>query len=446
MNIDFLLEKIKSNKDETAIITNGQEYSFGDILNKYEGAKHFLDEHLVGEGSIVSVIAEFSPLSIALLLALMERNSVFVPISKTIKSVNDYNRVAEVEFVVDMSDETDVKVMQTGKKPEHKMLCDLISKKHPGLVLFSSGTTGEPKAALHDMLTLTEKFRNPGKKISAITFLLFDHIGGFNTMMHSLSTGSLIVTLKDRSPEEVCSLIEKYHVELLPASPTFINMILLSHAYEHFDLTSLKMISYGTEPMPETTLKSMHAIMPNVRLKQTYGLSELGIMSTKSESSDSLYMKLGGDGFETKIVDDILYIRAKSAMIGYLNAPSPFDENGWFNTKDKVEIKGEYIKILGRTTDLINVGGEKVYPNEIESLLLSAEGVKDVYVYGEPNPITGKMVVADVCVSPENNNRDFIKFLRKFCKDNLEPFKRPASFRLTDKPFYGERFKKNRNA
>lgn len=262
--------------------------------------------------------------------------------------------------------------------------------------------------------------------------------------MHSLSSGSLIVTLKDRSPEEVCKLIEKYKIELLPTSPTFINMILLSRAYEQYDLSSLKIISYGTEPMPESSLKKLHEVMPEVKLKQTYGLSELGIMGTKSENSDSLFMKLGGDGFEIKIVDDILYIRAKSAMMGYLNAPSPFDADGWFNTKDKVIVKGDYIKILGRTTDLINVGGEKVYPNEVESVLLSAEGVKDAHVYGENNPITGKVVIADVCVDEKNNNRDFIKYLRRYCAEHLERFKRPTTFHLTDKALYGERFKKKR--
>ena len=444
MNIDFILEKMSVNKNDTAIVTNGYEYTFGDILQKYEDSKNILISNSIKKGSIVSVIAEFSPLSIALFLALIENDSVIVPISRSVKSVSDYNRVAEAGFVIDLSDDMNVKVEETGALVKHPMLCSLTEKQHPGLILFSSGTTGEPKAALHDMVQLIEKFKKPGKKISTVTFLLFDHIGGFNTMMHSLSSGSLIVTLKERSPEEVCRLIAQYHVGLLPASPTFINMILLSRAYEHFDLSSLKMISYGTEPMPESTLKTMHKIMPDVKLKQTYGLSELGIMSTKSESSDSLYMKIGGDGFETKIVDDILYIRAKSAMLGYLNAPSPFDEEGWFNTKDKVEVKGEYLKILGRTTDLINVGGEKVYPNEIESFLLSIDGVKDAFVYGEDNPITGKMVVAEICVDHENNNRDFIKMLRKCSMEHLEAFKRPASYRLTEEMFCGNRFKKNR--
>ena len=320
----------------------------------------------------------------------------------------------------------------------------LKEEKAPGLILFSSGTTGEPKAALHDLTFLLEKFKKPGKTLTTVTFLLFDHIGGFNTMMHTIANGGTIITLKTRSPDEVCSLIEKYKIELLPTSPTFINLILLNKTYEKYDLSCLKMMTYGTEPMPESTLKAMNKILPNVKLKQTYGLSEVGIMPTKSEDNTSLWMKLGGDGFETKIVDDILYIKAKSAMMGYLNAPSPFDADGWFNTKDKVEVKGDYIKILGRTTDLINVGGEKVYPIEVESALLECDGVLDVRIYGEAHPLMGKVVAAEVKVAEENNNRDFIKKLRAYCKEKLEPFKIPVKFNLTTNDLFGDRFKKKR--
>ena len=442
MEIDFLLQNIRTNGNLTAIITDEYEYSFSDIYDEYNRVRDILDKNGIEKGNVVSVIAEFTPTSIAYMLGLIERDVIVVPISKTIKSIEDYIRVSETEFVIDLS--CNEVIRKTDNTVSHPLLRELVGRGNPGLILFSSGTTGEPKAALHDLSYLMEKFKKPGKRLSTVTFLLFDHIGGFNTMMHSLSSGSMIVTLKDRSPEEVCKLIEKYKIELLPTSPTFINMILLSRAYERFDLSSLKIISYGTEPMPESTLIKLHEILPDIKLKQTYGLSEVGIMATKSESSESLYMKLGGPGFETKIVDDILYIRAKSAMMGYLNAPSPFDDEGWFNTKDKVIVKGEYIKILGRTTDLINVGGEKVYPNEVESVLLSADGVKDVFVYGKDNPITGKVVVAEVYVDDENKNREYIKYLRRFCGEHLEAYKRPASFVLSDKAFSGERFKKKR--
>jgi acyl-coenzyme A synthetase/AMP-(fatty) acid ligase len=442
MNIDFILDNLKKNKDKIAVITNDEEYTFGSIYEEYQKGVALLDEYHVQRGDVVTLIAEFKPESIALFVALIERDAIIVPISKNIKNKDSYVSISQAGYVFDLSEET--RVEKKDNVVTNPLLKQLIERKSPGLILFSSGTTGEPKAALHDLELLMEKFRKPGKCISMVSFLLFDHIGGFNTMMHSLSSGSRIATLSTRSPEEVCRIIEKYQIELLPTSPTFINMILLSRMYEKYDLSSLKMISYGTEPMPESTLVKLHSILPDVKLKQTYGLSEIGIMSTKSKSSDSLWLKIGGAGYETKIVDDILYIRAKSAMLGYLNAPSPFDEEGWFNTKDKVEVDGEYIKILGRTTDLINIGGEKVYPNEIESLLLAFDGVKDAYVYGEDNPITGKCVVADVSVDKENNNRDFVKALRRYCKENLESYKRPVTFKLTEETFCGERYKKKR--
>ena len=96
------------------------------------------------------------------------------------------------------------------------------------------------------------------------------------------------------------------------------------------------MVTYGTEAMPESTLKRFHEILPEVKLLQTYGLSEIGIMRSKSLSSDSLWVKIGGEDFQTRVVDGLLEIKAKSAMLGYLNAPSPFTEDGWFKTGDEV--------------------------------------------------------------------------------------------------------------
>ncbi len=443
MNIDFFKQSMLKNKDVIAVITDGKEYSFADIYAEYEKAADFLKKSNIPAESVVSLLADFKPQSIAMFLALIEHNAIIVPISQTIKTIDNYVRISESEYFIDISGDKPV-VKPTGITVSHPMLLKLKEEKAPGLILFSSGTTGEPKAALHDLTFLLEKFKKPGKTLTTVTFLLFDHIGGFNTMMHTIANGGTIITLKTRSPDEVCSLIEKYKIELLPTSPTFINLILLNKTYEKYDLSCLKMMTYGTEPMPESTLKAMNKILPNVKLKQTYGLSEVGIMPTKSEDNTSLWMKLGGEGFETKIVDDILYIKAKSAMMGYLNAPSPFDADGWFNTKDKVEVKGDYIKILGRTTDLINVGGEKVYPIEVESALLECDGVLDVRIYGEPHPLMGKIVAAEVKVAEENNNRDFIKKLRAYCKEKLEPFKIPVKFNLTTKDLYGDRFKKKR--
>ena len=101
-------------------------------------------------------------------------------------------------------------------------------------------------------------------------------------------------------------------MELLPTSPTFLNMVLISEVYKKYNLESLQIVTYGTEVMPEYTLKKFHDLFPKVQLKQTYGLSELGIMRSKSKSSNSLWVKVGGEDYQTKIKDGILHIKAKN--------------------------------------------------------------------------------------------------------------------------------------
>jgi acyl-CoA synthetase (AMP-forming)/AMP-acid ligase II len=198
--------------------------------------------------------------------------------------------------------------------------------------------------------------------------------------------------------------------------------------------------------MPETTLLRIHELFPNLRLQQTYGMSELGILRSKSKDSGSLWVKVGGEGFETKVVDGILWVRAHSAMLGYLNAPSPFDAEGWMNTGDMVEVDGDYIRILGRKSEIINVGGQKVYPAEVESVLLQMDNIKDAVVLGEKNPITGHIVTARVNLFEPEDEREFKKRLRLFCRDKLASFKIPAKVEISGQEQFNARYKRMRRS
>jgi acyl-CoA synthetase (AMP-forming)/AMP-acid ligase II len=157
-------------------------------------------------------------------------------------------------------------------------------------------------------------------------------------------------------------------------------------------------------------------------------------------------MKFSGEGFETKIVDGILWVRTPTAMMGYLNAPDLFDAEGWLNTQDAVEVDGEYLRILGRASDLINVGGLKVYPAEVEDVLMQMENVRDVAVYGERNALTGQIVAARFNLHAPEDVGAFKRRLRAFCKDRLAPYKIPMRVEITDKEQFGARFKKMRRA
>lgn len=445
MHVDFLRAVFTDFDSNDALIWNDRPFSYRWLLDALDRSAEELDGAGVAEGSVVSIEADFSPKAIATMLALIERSCVVVPLTDSVEDNKpEFRAVAQVEVVVEVDESDQLRIRETGVAADHAMVRELRYRGHPGLVLFSSGSTGKSKAAVHDFVPMLEKFKVRRHTLRTITFLLFDHIGGVNTLLYNLSNGGCIVTVQDRRPETVCEAIERYGVELLPTSPTFLNLLLVSHAYKGRDLSSLKIVTYGTEPMPKNTLDRIHELLPEVRLLQTYGLSEVGILRSKSRSSDSLWVKVGGEGFETRVVDGMLEIKARSAMLGYLNAPSPFTEDGWFKTGDVVEVDGEYLRILGRDSEIINVGGEKVYPAEVEGVLESMPGVAEAVVTGEPHPLTGRIVAARVRLAQEESLADFRKRMRSYCQDRLARFKIPQKVELVSDSMQGSRFKKMR--
>lgn len=444
--IEFLLERFALHAPDQVIVWNDGIYSYDWLLNRIREWRDKIAQWDIAPGAVVAIEADFSPNSVALFLALVEHRCIIVPLTGSVESKKpEFREIAQVEISlqIDPGDRTTLRRNVTANHPYYETLREL---GHPGLVLFSSGSSGKSKAAVHDLTSLLEKFKVLRNRQRAVSFLLFDHIGGVNTMLYSLSNGGCLITVSERSPDAVLRAVEKHRADLLPTSPTFINLMLLSEAYKRYDLGSLQTVTYGTEPMPESTLKRFHELFPHITLQQTYGLSEVGILRSKSKSSDSLWVKVGGEGFSTRVVDGILQIKAQSAMLGYLNAPSPFTEDGWFTTGDSVEVEGEYLKILGRRAEIINVGGEKVYPAEVESVIHEMPGVAEVTVYGEKNPITGNIVCAKVRVVSEidMDPKAFVSKLKMHCREKMQAFKVPMKVSLESDEQYSGRFKKMR--
>ncbi len=445
MQIDFLIKTFEENKNKSALLWKDEICTYNNLLKKVKYWKGHLKKNKIQPGTVVGLEGDFSPNTIAILLCLIEMNCIIVPLdySQHKKNQKKYT-VAKLDFLIIINENDGVFLNKKNNKPDHKYYEILKENNRPGLVLFTSGSSGEPKAAVHDFSKLLDKFQTKRKSLRTLNFLLFDHWGGLNTMFHTLSNGGIVIAVTDRRPDAICKLIEKYKIELLPASPTFLNLLILSGAYQRWDLSSMKIISYGTEPMPENTLYRLNQLFPKVKLQQTYGLIELGVLRSKSKNNESLWVKVGGEGYETRIVDGILQIKAKSAMLGYLNAQNPFTEDGWFITGDAVLQKGDYIKILGRKSEMINVGGEKVYPAEVESVIQEIDTVAEVTVYGEKNPIIGNIVCASVRLTKNEDPNVFISGLKKYCHGKLPKFKVPIKINIVDEDLYSERFKKKR--
>jgi acyl-CoA synthetase (AMP-forming)/AMP-acid ligase II len=440
------LDRFGETAGAEALVWNDRSYPYGVIHEQTAG----WIERLVSEditGSVVVLRADFSPSSVALLLALMRARCIVVPwLPSAGANLAEMLAIAQAEIVIEVAADDTVTMHRSGVSAAHSYYDTIRERGSAGLVLFSSGATGQRKAAVHDFSRIVQKFRRGGSRRRMITFLRFDHIGGVNTLFHVLSTQGTAIVPAERSADAVLAAVEKHRAEVLPTSPTFLTMIVLSEAYRRYDLSSLRLITYGTEPMPHSTLQRLTELFPSVTLKQTYGLSEVGILSSKSKDSSSLWIKIGGEGFATRIVDGILQIKASSAMLGYLNAPSPFTDDGWFVTGDVVEVQGEYIRILGRHGDLINVGGEKVYPAEVESVLQAMPNISECCVYGEQQALTGHIVCADVVLIEPEDLRPLQRRLHAYCSDRLERFKVPLKVRVVSGSLHTDRFKKTRIA
>jgi long-chain acyl-CoA synthetase len=446
MDAQFLINAFEKASDKLAIVWNGKEIKYGDLLNSIELANDFLLKNKILPGQVIALKGDFTPVTISFLIALINNQNIIVPFNNPMKESEQVKfEVARVQKTISVNLDNDICTLENnGFDGNHEYYTKLRDLEVSGLVLFSSGTSGLPKGAVHNFQKLLQKFKTQRKSLRTINFLLFDHWGGLNTLLHTLSNCGVVLALYNRKPDYVCKFVQENNVELLPVSPSFLNLMILSETYKKYDLSSLKLISYGTEPMPETTLKRAKELFPDVRFQQTYGLIELGVLRSKSKSDNSLWVKLGGEGYDLRVVDNMLEIKAYSAILGYLNASSPFTEDGYFKTGDQVEFDGEYYKILGRKSELINVGGDKVYPQEVENTVLMMNNVMEVTVYGQKHALMGNIVCAKVLLKEKEEKKEFSRRLKAFCKERLKPFQVPVKVDFQEEVLHSHRFKKTR--
>jgi long-chain acyl-CoA synthetase len=394
-----------------------------------------VDLSQVKSGDVVGLIGDFDPKSILTLLRLIDKNVILVPLTNDTKAQHDYFFESALVDLVLEGDR--VKHINHGR--QHEFIDALRDKKHAGLVLFSTGTTGRPKAILHDLTLFMKRFETPRPTLRTINFLLFDHIGGLNTLLHTLFNKGTVIAPNSRSVEDILNTCAEHNVEVLPTTPTFLRMMLMSGLIPEQVSPSLKIITYGTERMDQPTLDALCELLPQIDFRQTFGMSELGIVRVNSLERNSLFMKVGGEGVETRVVDNVLEIRSTTRMLGYLNAESPFDNDGWYNTKDIVENRDGYYKVTGRTSEVINVGGLKFMASEVERVALEFEGIELAKAEGKTNPITGQHV--ELNVQPVTDAEIDTGKLKAFLSSKLSSHMVPKRLRVTS-VVVGHRFKR----
>jgi acyl-CoA synthetase (AMP-forming)/AMP-acid ligase II len=434
--MEFSPEMFHGLNDQSVIIDEDHAYSYSNLSEDILSFHRIL-QNQVASGSKVALISVCSYRSIAWLFALTKNNNIVAPLMPS--DDNSYREKLD-EFLPDYiitvnPDNYSITKSQTDAR--YNSLIDTITKnQHAGLVLFSSGTTGKPKAILHDLTNLIEHYqtKKPKHRIFLL-FLLFDHIGGLNTIFKALFSGGCLVIPGKRNPETICRSIEQHRVQILPVTPGFLNLFLLSKMHEQFDISSLQAVTYGTESMPLQLLQTLRTTFPTIKFIQTFGTSETGIIQLGSFSGQSTAFSITDPDVEYKIENQELLIRNKFQFLGYLNNTDPLNENAWYSTGDIVEeLENGMLRIVGRKSDIINVGGQKVFPEEIEFVVRGHEFVKDCKAYGIQNTITGQIVVCDIVISNQHPGTDaeLKQNLRSYCVGKLDRYKVPVKFNIVD--------------
>jgi len=223
MSFQFFYDVFLENIEKTAVIFKDSEISYGQLMQKIEYWKSEISKQEILPGEVIALSGDFTPMSISAIFALLENNNIIMPLDSRHNLLNERKmEIGGVSKHILINEFDEISFYVTDYIFNHPYYELLQKLNHPGLVLFTSGTSGVPKAAVHDFLKLLEKFRQRRKSLKTLNFLLFDHWGGLNTMLHTLSNGGTVMALNNRQPHAICHFIEKYKIELLPASPTFL--------------------------------------------------------------------------------------------------------------------------------------------------------------------------------------------------------------------------------
>jgi long-chain acyl-CoA synthetase len=441
-NIDVLENRLCSRSVAEVIRERGRVYSYADLAKLIQRQKALIDSRGCA-GQLVALLADYGIVAIAMELALLKSGCAVALISRRGERQElEMIELCQAQWICRIQNDDSVMLTPTGMVPVHPLLTSSSWQDDSAIILFTSGSSGRPKAVVHSSDSLIARhIRKQKRSLRTIAFLLFDHIGGLNTLLYVLCNGGTLVIPESRQPEVIARVIKEDRVQALTTSPTFLNLLIWSGVAAHHDLSSLEVINFGSEPIPQGQLDAISKLLPHTRLVQGYGLTETGIIPAATMPGDARWIRLGDESCHVRLVDGLLEVKSETSMRGYLNHPSPFTPDGYFKTGDAVEQQGEYLRILGRHSDLINVGGKKVYPAEIETVLRELDGVLEVAVRHEPYPITGNLICAKFRLTCDEPLLRFKQRLYEFCRGRLQPFQIPRKISLSDTPLHNERFK-----
>jgi acyl-CoA synthetase (AMP-forming)/AMP-acid ligase II len=303
----------------------------------------------------------------------------------------------------------------------------------PHLVL-TTGTTGAPRGVRHDwdrLLRSTGRIR-PGAGERWLLAYGVHQFAGLQILLHVFAAGATLVAPAPRRPREGLAAMRSLGVTHASATPTYWRFLLAELRSDRGPVPDLRQVTMGGEAIPGPLLDDIGRTFPGADVSQVYAASEFGSTGSMRDGRAGLSTEVldrGEDADVTlKIIDGELWIRSRTGMLGYHGEP-PVDPDEWRPSGDLVAVDGDRIVFLGRSSEIINVGGVKVHPLTIEERVSAVPGVDVARVYGRKNPMTGQIVALEVVADPGADQQTVDAAIRAACAD-LPSASRPRSIRF----------------
>ncbi len=305
-------------------------------------------------------------------------------------------------------------------------------------LLFTSGTTGRPKMVVHTLAGLTGAIPLTAPDSSPIvwgTFYDIRRYGGLQILLRALTGGAaLILSDAHERPADHLLRLGRLGVTHLTGTPSHWRRALMT---AQIDAISPRYLRLSGEIADQAVLDSLKAAFPGRPIRHAYASTEAGVGFEVNDGLEGFPADLvgGGGPVEMKVEDGSLRIRSPRAATHYAgpNGPPLVDRDGFIDTGDMIELRSGRYYFAGRRNGVINVGGLKVHPEEVEAVLNRHPAVSASLVRGRKNPITGAIVTATVTLvdpasaeTPEAQ-RELRASILAACRAALPPQKAPAS-------------------
>lgn len=319
-------------------------------------------------------------------------------------------------------------------------------------VLATSGTTGRPKLINHTLASLIRTCKQVKQsRCNHKTWGLVyqpQRFAGLQVILQAMLAGNKLVIADGVFQNQVETLING-EINCLSATPSMWRKLLINGKIKELDFVQ---ITLGGEACDKTILSNLSKAFPNSRIFHIYASTEAGVgfaVKDKLLGFPKDWLETGIDSVELKISNNNTLLIKPNILPEGAEITKRLNENGFIDSGDVVSIVGERVIFQGRDSGAINVGGNKVHPEEVESVLREFKGIRNVKVYSKKSPMVGQLVAADIELENKIVDSDELKLIKKkiisSAKERLDLYKVPNFLTFVDEILINSTGKVDRN-